>query len=269
MQLNVRKENTYFVILSAISLFFYGGIVYALVSGLFRVVAFYGIIFLLARTLFSLLFVGYLRGNAIKIHERQFSTVFDIVKSQSKKLGLKKIPDVYVLHGHGMLNAFATRAVGRDFVVLYADVLEVAYQEGVDTLSFIIGHELGHIKRHLGFFKSFLTLPASFIPLLGSAYSRAREYTSDAIGYNLCPQGAVKGIVLLAAGKHLYKKVDVAELIFNTEPGFLIGFAELFSTHPAMVNRLANINELDQAHFMAASPFISPAVNIKEVETQQ
>jgi len=81
---------------------------------------------------------------------------------------------MYVLQGDGVLNAFATRFARKNFVVIYSDIFEMAYQEEKDAVSFIIGHELGHLKRrHVSNWRLFLTLPARFIPLLYKAYSRA------------------------------------------------------------------------------------------------
>lgn len=194
-------------------------------------------------------FIGYIEGNAIKISKKQFSDVFDILQNHSQALGLKKTPDMYVLQGNGVLNAFATRFSRKNFVVLYSDIFEMAYLDGKDAVSFIIGHELGHIKRsHVGFIKSMLIFPASFIPFLNSAYSRACEYTCDNFGYNLSPKGATSGLLILAAGKKLYKKVDLSNLIYNAKYNqrFASWFAEIFFSHPHLVKRLDVLNKLNR-----------------------
>ena len=161
----------------------------------------------------------------------------------------------------------------RNFVVIHSDVLEAAYEEGMDAVSFIIGHELGHIQRnHVGFFKSLLIWPASWIPLLGLAYSRSCEYTCDNIGYHLCPDGAINGILILALGKKLYKKVVTRELMstFEKESGFAVSFDEIFSTHPALIKRIAVINQLNYSNSIKENPaFISPKIDINNKETWQ
>ena len=125
----------------------------------------------------------------------------------------------------------------------------MAYEEGKDAVSFIIGHELGHIKRnHVGFLKSMLILPASFIPFLSGAYSRACEYTCDNFGYSLSPKGATSGLLILAAGKKLYKKIDLSNLINNSRYNhrFASWFAEIFFAHPHLVKRLDVLNKLNR-----------------------
>lgn len=273
-----HKEKLYLAIMTLASLSIYLAIFfnrYTDVRGmpLITLISCYVPMLLALKVIGSLLFIGSLKGNAIKIHPRQFPDIFEILESHSKKLGLKKTPDMYLLQGNGMLNAFATKFVQRDYVVLYSDVLELAYQEGLDAVSFIIGHELGHIKRnHAGFFKSTVLSPARLVPFLGNAYSRACEYTCDNIGYNLCPKGALKGALLLAAGKTLYKKINSDELILNTryEPKFAILFAELFSTHPALVRRIDTLNQLTCSTITAESnSFISPTVTTRQVEAHR
>lgn len=272
------KENVYFFILSAISLSLYAMLLYFFsqkenMFGLF----FYLILYIAVHKIASLLFVGYLKGNAIKINKHQFPDISDLIQKHARALDLSTVPDTYLLQGNGILNAFATRSSGRNFVILYSDVLEVAYQEGIDAVSFIIGHELGHIKRnHLSFLRSLLTGPASWIPFLGLAYSRACEYTCDNIGYSLAPQGACNGILILTAGKTLYKKVNIAELLLNyeAEEGFSTNFAEFFSTHPQSLKRIARLNQFAnhifvQKESLEAHFFISPKIDVKSTHLEQ
>jgi Zn-dependent protease with chaperone function len=208
------------------------------------------LIYLFLQWLGSIYLIGYLRGNAVRVHNKQFPEVFEILKTQAAQLGLKKVPALYVLQGNGILNAFATRVARRDYVVLYCDVLAAAYQEGISAVEFIIGHELGHIKRnHVSALKSLLLLPAHMIPILGLAYSRACEYTCDNIGYHLCPEGAEKGILILAAGRELYNKIDVTQLLLYAQNarGFAFWLAEILATHPPLVKRVAALDELRQS----------------------
>lgn len=252
------KERVYLALMVLVSCSMYAGII---VGAFFEPkVLIYGaylLAFLIFGTLAQVFLVGHLRGNAIKVNQKQFPEVFEILTSQSAKLDLQTVPTMYLVQGNGVLNAFATRFVGRNYVILYSDVLAAAYNEGRQAVEFVIGHELGHIKRnHVTFLKSFFLLPASFIPFLGSAYSRAREYTCDAIGYALCPEGAQKGILILAAGTALYKKVNVNELLMTAqqERGFATWFAEIFSSHPPIVKRLAQFDVIDQT--VRVSPFV-------------
>ena len=107
---------------------------------------------------------------------------------------LNPVPAIYVLQAGGLLNAFATRFLGRSFVVIYSDVLELAYMKGEAELAFVICHELAHIKRKHLAWRWFL-YPSMLIPFLGAAYSRACEYTCDRFGAHYRPDGALGGFL--------------------------------------------------------------------------
>ena len=138
--------------------------------------------------------------------------------------------DTYVTQGNGILNAFAARILRNNLVILNSGVVELIADNEFDVVSFIIGHELGHIKRGHVSFKQIFIIPASLIFPLKLAYSRAREYTCDNIGYNLCPAGAVNGILFICAGAKLYKKINVKELFLSLDAnsGFATRVAEFF-----------------------------------------
>ena len=209
------KEGLYFGLKLIISLAAYGLLAAFLSTGInaenspaITVAISYAVIIGMALIFRMGILVGYLKGNAIKITENQFPDIYKIVAKQSEQLGLSKIPDVYILQAGGLLNAFATRFMGRNYVVIYSDIVEEAYENNLESVEFVIGHELGHIKRkHIT--KQLLLLPSIFIPFLNQAYSRACEYTCDNIGAALSPKGVLNGLILLSSGKRLYSKVNV------------------------------------------------------------
>lgn len=265
-----HKEKKYLIIMGIISIAMWCAFLYF--SKYNFLLSFFYLFLIFTLQIVGTFFLrGHLKGNAIKIHEKQFPEIFAILKEYSKALSIPQIPEVYLLQGNGVLNAFAARLARKNFVVLHSDVLEAAYDEGIDAIAFVIGHELGHIKRnHVGFLKHLLLFPAQLIPFLGSAYSRACEYTCDNIGYSLCPQGASQGLLMLACGKKLYKKVDLGILLesFTHESDFSISFAEFFLTHPVLMRRLSNIDQLNQHNIASEKPlFISPKIDTsKEIQ---
>lgn len=231
------REKIYFFILAAISLLIYLSLIISIV----------GIPYLVAGLIISLfargIFIGHLRGNGIRLSENQFPEVYRLTAEYTRRMGLDHVPAIYILQAGGLLNAFATRFFGRDFVVIYSDVFEIAYEEGEPALAFIICHELAHIKRkHLTW--SWLLSPAMLIPFLGAAYSRACEYTCDRFGAYFRPDGAVSGLLILAAGKKLYRNVNAQEFRnqADNERGFWIWFSEVLSTHPNLPKRIKALN---------------------------
>ncbi|MFL5481681.1 MAG: M48 family metallopeptidase [Gemmatimonadaceae bacterium] len=235
------KEKVYFAVCVLVSIALYLLLAMIIVSGspVAGVILFYAILFVVGYFMLHGIMIGRIRGNGVRVSERQFPELMAMAKQHSRRLDME-VPDVFVLQSGGILNAFATRFLGRNFVVLYSDVLALATQKGEKAVSFVLGHELGHVKRHHMTRRSLL-YPAMMFPFLGSAYSRACEYTCDKIGNALEPAGSVDGLLVLAAGRDLYNQVD-AEVYAEqrqTERGFFVRFAEVLATHPNLTKRVA------------------------------
>ena len=242
------KERIYYVLCVAISVFAYGWAIYALgtsstASPAVGVIITYAVMFGLGFWMVHALFLGRLRGNAVRVSERQLPDLHRVVVEQCRALAMD-VPDVFVTQAGGMLNAFATKFFRRRFVILYADIVELAREQGETAVRFVVAHELAHLKRgHLS--RRWLIFPAMMVPFLGSAYSRAREYTCDRFGAHLEPDGAVAGLLVLAAGKRLYREVDTNEYVrqTNDEGGFWYWLAEVTSTHPNLTKRVAAVRQ--------------------------
>ena len=187
--------------------------------------------------------ISYLRGHAAQITAEQFPDLNQRIREAAVRLGVDSVPDAYLIHGDGAFNAFATRFLGRHFIVLLSDVVD-ALESEPGALDFYIGHELGHIRRkHLVWGP--LLFPASILPLLGPAYSRAREYTCDLHGLACCtsPELAAKGIAALATGAHRWKTLDPRKYASQAQVsgGFWMSFHELTGSYPWLVKRMARI----------------------------
>ena len=245
-QLVHPKEKIYFALCLTVSIVIYYFLARVVLSGTdgSGVILFYLIAIVLGYFIFHGLMLGHIRGNGIRVSDRQFPELMAMANRHARRLGMET-PDVFVLQSGGMLNAFATRFLGRNFVVLYSDVLALATQKGEKAVSFVVGHELGHVRRkHMT--RRALIYPAMIFPFLGSAYSRACEYTCDKVGNALEPEGGVDGLLVLAAGRDLYSQVNSAEYggQRRTETGFFVRFAEIVSTHPNLTKRVAVLDSL-------------------------
>ncbi len=194
---------------------------------------------------------GQMMSNAIRISENQFPELYEIIKRLSRELNLNEVPDAFLIQEGGLLNAFATRLYfRRNYMVFYADIVEVAYREGdFNSLEFIIAHEMAHIKAgHVTLLYNLAIFPIAYVPilknLLWTALSRAREYTSDRIAIRIAPLGK-RGLIVLSAGEHLYKDVNYEEYlkIARAPEGFWIWSNNLLSTHPALIRRIKAVNE--------------------------
>ncbi|KIL51828.1 M48 family metallopeptidase [Jeotgalibacillus soli] len=240
--LTSERETLYFVLAAIFS-----GIIY--IIALISIIGIGIALALLVVLLYvNALMLGSIRGNGVRINEQQFPDVYERVIELSNKMGLKNVPEVFVVHSEGALNAFATRFFGRNMVVIYSEVFELARQEGKDELDFIIAHELSHIKRrHV--WKNILIMPAQFIPFLSQAYSRACEYTCDREAAYIIQNGpaAKRALTILGIGKVLYREVNEDAYLqqIQTESNGAVWLSEVLSTHPRLPKRIQAVG-----HFM-------------------
>ncbi len=200
-----------------------------------------GILLLLPLTV-SYAYAGY-RSMSVRITEKNFPEIYAIVKEFAERLGLKKVPNVYLVQGNGILNAFSAFIPFKQYVELYADLVEVAYREhhDMEALRFIIGHEMAHIYLgHATLHYSYSILFSNIIPILASTASRTREYSCDRIAQRLSGSDGINAMMSLTAGIHLYKNVDQDDYIENAKQvkGFFVWCYNLVSSHPVMSKRV-------------------------------
>ncbi len=242
MDLVYKNERSLFVVMLVLSLIVWAG----LVAGMGGAVVGYALMFFLFYCFAQSALISYIKGNAVRITADQFPDLDAQINACCAKLGQERVPDAYLLQMGGSLNAFATRFLGRDFLVLYSDVVD-GLHDNPDALNFYIGHEIGHIKRkHLSW--GTVLLPASVLPLIGAAYSRAREYTCDRHGLAACeqPVNAEFGMAALAAGGRRWRTMNNSAFIAQSREteGFWMSFHELVGDYPWLVKRMAAIRAL-------------------------
>ncbi|MGE6204951.1 M48 family metallopeptidase [Guptibacillus hwajinpoensis] len=235
-QLTTTSETSLFIVLLVFSILTYVVLFFSVIGmaiiGVLWVVSFFS----------HGLFIGNIRNNGVKITVNQYSHIDQRVRDLCKQMEIANVPDVYVIESAGMLNAFATRLLGRNMVILYSDIFELIEENAEEEVTFIIAHELAHIKRN-HILKQLLLLPGNVIPFLGSAYSRACEYTCDRMGAYYINSGerAANALIILAVGKRLYQSVNKEAYItqLQSEKSFFVWLSECLSTHPALPKRIA------------------------------
>jgi len=187
--------------------------------------------------------IAYIKGNGVELSKDQFPDLHAQFIDCCTRLQITKIPQAYIVNGNGGLNAFATKFLGNQFVVLMSDVVD-AMDKHADGVRFYIGHELGHLRmKHLN--GHLLRWPALWLPLLGAAYSRARESTCDRHGLACSgsPEGAARALAALSAGVERWKRLDIAAFLrqANHSSGFWMSFHELIAGYPWLTKRVARV----------------------------
>jgi Zn-dependent protease with chaperone function len=233
--LRLEKEKKLFYVCFVFSLVLWTALIVSIIGLMYGL--FIGLFILLAHAMM----IVHIKGNAVKLSRDQLPEIYEKVVTAAEVLGLKDVPEVYVMQAGGILNAFATKFLGRKFVVIYSDLLEACEAESKE-MDMIIGHELGHLA--LGHLKWLLFLaPSRLLPWIGAAYSRAREYSCDRCGLEVVgdPEAAYRGLVVLASGGKYARKVNLNAFVRQTDEmgGFWCSIYELNASHPFLPKRIA------------------------------
>jgi len=239
MALVSRHENRLFWVMLTLSLLFWGALI-AVTLGLALI---YVLLALLVYLFVQSAFIAYLQGTAVRISATQYADLQQLYQECCDRLELSARPKLYLLHDKGVFNALAARFLGRQFVVLYADMVD-ALEAHKDSIRFYIGHELAHIQhRHLLWRP--LLFPASLLPLLGAAYARACETTCDNTGVHCCRNAndAAFALAAVATGARRWSTISIDEYAaqVTSKPGFWMSFHELISDHAWLATRVLRV----------------------------
>ncbi len=186
-------------------------------------------------------FISHVKGTGVRVTESQYPDLYARLVRCSDKVGLEERPELYLLRTD-FFNALATKFFGRYFIVLFTDVVD-ALEKNPGALDFYIGHELGHIHRkHLRW--NIVLFPAMLLPVLGTAYRRAQEYTCDRYGAFCCENDddARTALAAIAAGnsRNADLNPDAYQEQIASTTGFWMSFHELTGDYPWLTKRLAS-----------------------------
>ena len=247
------KEQTYFIFVVIVSVLVW----LILTVTIFGLI--YAAIFAVFLWLGNGLMVASLRSEAVKVDERQMPELDLAFREVCARLGMTRVPALYVVQAGGALNAFAARHAGRDFVVVFSDFLD-ALGANSPEMKFILGHELGHIKsRHVS--KQIFLAPGLFMPLLGPAYRRSWESSCDRYGAFGAADvdSAVRAMLTLTGGRECGRRLNAEAFAsqHQEERGFFVSLHELVSTYPTLSRRVTDLIAL-KGSSLAPAPSRNP-----------
>lgn len=191
--------------------------------------------------------IARIKGNGVELSPSQFPDLYSDFSACCERLQIQPQPRAYILNGNGSLNAFATQFLGHKFVVLYSDVVDAMHKQP-DGIRFYMGHELGHVRmKHLT--GHLLRWPVLWLPLLGAAYSRAKESTCDRHGKacSASSEVAARALAALSVGPSRWESVQTSSYVDQAKqpPGFWMSFHELVSGYPWLAKRFARVLDSD------------------------
>lgn len=68
--------------------------------------------------------IAHIKGNGVELTEAQFPDLYAQFADCCDRLQMNKRPQAYILNGNGGLNAFATKFLGTQYVVLLSNVVD-------------------------------------------------------------------------------------------------------------------------------------------------
>jgi Zn-dependent protease with chaperone function len=208
--------------------------------GLFFVILVLNLIYLKINHLTS-------RKNMIRVSENSFKSVFKLAKIAAYRLKLP-LPEVFITEDP-QYNAYTMGFYRYGFIVINSSM---ARDFKADELLFVIGHEMGHMKKYHTTWLNLLA-PARvggarfiFAPLMQvifNVWSVKAEYTADQAGLIACKDvnSAVVSLLKIAGGRQVEKEVDIGKIVNRRADEILSGMAEYLGTHPFIENRVKQL----------------------------
>lgn len=223
------------------------GVIVAIVAVLFGGLVTYGILWIaliiapIADYFNRKKAMALLRGSAIAVGPDQFPEIHRCASVLAGRLGMKNMPEIFVIEGN-TINAAAMKVAGRQVIVLLDDIVDACMRSGdMRTLAFIIGHEMAHhALGHTGIIRS-------YIARVFKKLSRLDEFSCDAVANALVGDRAVsaRGICVLATGPQLLPYLNISSLMAQAHQVSADKYTkktERRLTHPLLLHRLSRFS---------------------------
>lgn len=183
------------------------------------------------------------KARAVQVTPHQFGELHAMAVQYAHRLGLKKVPEIYLVQENGILNAFTSNIIRKKYIQINADLLEIAYRQyhDVSSIGFVLAHEMAHIKlRHVSIWIRYTTMLSQLLPIIGPVLSRVREYSCDRLAQAVSQNDGIGAMMALTMGKHLYKNANVSDYLESSKSarGFWIWVVNLNASHPILPKRL-------------------------------
>src|SRR4051812_5464766 len=154
-----------------------------------------------------------IRANAVRLTRTQIPGIHDDYESMCATLGVQNPPELYVADDEIDQPSAAYSAHGTHFIVLDTRFLQKDLAEVRPVIHFLLARELGRIRLgHTHWLDEMLLGYLNRIPVLRNPLLHTRTYSHDRYAAWLAPD-AVRGLVVLASGRHMLAHVDVEQFL--------------------------------------------------------
>jgi len=222
-----------------------------------------------------------LLGSSVKVGDRQFPRIQNLVKTCATTLDIP-VPTVYIVNSP-VLNAATYGTNEESFIMVHSALVDHYTDEELLT---VLGHECGHIhNQHVVYLTAlhYLTnMMGAFVrwavePAVVAlrAWSRRAEITCDRAGM-LCSKDAevsARALTKLVLGsRKLYEEFNIEAFLEQYDEGKEgIGkYMEVFATHPYLPKRVLAMRVFAESELYKKAAGVTPTagLNMTEVDAR-
>lgn len=223
-----------------------------------------GLLFLLKTAMFAFIFIGAiaisvwfgmrllkasLTANAVKVSPSNFPEIHIILEEVQYVLDYHKDVRIYIVE-EGTVNAFLAKFFKTELIILNSELVEDMIQpEKLLQAKWVIARFVGSLKaKHTRLFFVRVIIDSleklQIFNLFLLPYERAIQYSGDQIGLAVCKDldQSLVAFYKFMVGNQLSHRVNPAGIAEQErEMDIFTSIARLFSTHPHVVDRFANL----------------------------
>jgi len=154
-----------------------------------------------------------IRGNSVRVSERQFPDIYAVLLAHCKRLGMTEIPELFISSGTIAPFSQAFSSWREDYIVLHQVLFDVDDRKTLDVASFVIAHELGAVRlKQTAVWNEMLLTYVTAIKWFRNPLERVRTFSRDRYGAALSPTG-FRGLLINAIGRRLMDHVDIEDYL--------------------------------------------------------
>jgi len=186
------------------------------------------------------------RAKFVRASENNFHEIYKLSKIGAYRLKIP-LPPVYI-KADPSLNAYTSGFWGDHWIVLHSALLK---KFNFEELLYVIGHEMGHIKReHVTWLHLMAPAGVRPIPLISDGlklifnnWSIKAEYSADRAGLiaNKNLKSCVSALSMIVTGHRNIKIESLLEEYERLQKNPLSHMSELFRTHPYYPNGIKQL----------------------------
>jgi Zn-dependent protease with chaperone function len=188
--------------------------------------------------------------NMIRVSEHNFRDIYSLSKIAAFRVKIP-LPEIYIMQEPDF-NAYTIGIYKYGFIVINSSMINTF---GPEEILFVLGHEMGHMKRYHTTWLNLLyparagAIKLIFAPLIQcifNIWSVKAEYTADRAGLIACQElkPAVLCLLKLSGGANIEEEVDITRVINNRcdeKIDILNSIVEYFGNHPFIENRIKQL----------------------------